>query len=164
MNYKNQLIKIISVYVPNGNPVDTDKYQYKLKWLKSFEEFLINQNKLKNKLIIGGDFNIIPNEEDVYNPEDWENDALFRIEIRKIFRKILNEGYEDSFRLVNKEPNNYTFWDYQQRSFDKNKGLRIDHFLLSKNISHLIKDVTIDKYLRTLERPSDHVPIRLTLN
>ncbi len=164
VNYKNQLIKIISVYVPNGNPVDTDKYQYKLKWLKSFETFLINQSKLKNKLIIGGDFNIIPNEEDVYNPEDWENDALFRIEIRKIFRKILNEGYEDSFRLVNKEPNNYTFWDYQQRSFDKNKGLRIDHFLLSKNISHLIKDVTIDKYLRTLERPSDHVPIRLTLN
>ena len=66
--------------------------------------------------------------------------------------------------MRNKEPNNYTFWDYQQRSFDKNKGLRIDHFLLSKNISHLIKDVTIDKYLRTLERPSDHVPIRLTLN
>jgi exodeoxyribonuclease-3 len=164
VNYKNQLIKIISVYVPNGNPVDTDKYQYKLKWLKSFETFLINQSKLKNKLIIGGDFNIIPNEEDVYNPEDWENDALFRIEIRKIFRKILNEGYEDSFRLVNKEPNNYTFWDYQQRSFDKNKGLRIDHFLLSKNITHLIKDVTIDKFLRTLDRPSDHVPIRLTLN
>jgi exodeoxyribonuclease-3 len=138
--------------------------EYKVLRPVSFEEFLINQNKLKNKLIIGGDFNIIPNEEDVYNPEDWENDALFRIEIRKIFRKILNEGYEDSFRLVNKEPNNYTFWDYQQRSFDKNKGLRIDHFLLSKNISHLIKDVTIDKYLRTLERPSDHVPIRLTLN
>ena len=140
------------------------QFHLHLKWLKSFETFLINQSKLKNKLIIGGDFNIIPNEEDVYNPEDWENDALFRIEIRKIFRKILNEGYEDSFRLVNKEPNNYTFWDYQQRSFDKNKGLRIDHFLLSKNISHLINDVTIDKYLRTLERPSDHVPIRLTLN
>jgi exodeoxyribonuclease-3 len=163
INYKNELIKIISVYVPNGNPVDTDKYQYKLKWLKSLEEFLINQNKLKKKIIIGGDFNIIPNEEDVYNPEDWENDALYRIEIRKFFRNILNEGYEDAFRLVNKQPYNYTFWDYQYGSFEKNKGLRIDHFLLSKNISHLVKDVTIDKYTRALERPSDHAPIKLTL-
>ena len=85
INYKNELIKIICVYVPNGNPVDTDKYQYKIKWLKSFERFLVNQNKLKNKVIIGGDFNIIPNEVDVYNPEDWENDALYRIEIRKFF-------------------------------------------------------------------------------
>jgi len=163
INYKNELIKIICVYVPNGNPVDTDKYQYKIKWLKSFERFLVNQNKLKNKVIIGGDFNIIPNEVDVYNPEDWENDALYRIEIRKFFRKILNEGYEDAFRLINKEPNNYTFWDYQYESFEKNKGLRIDHFLLSKNIIHFIKDVTIDKYLRALERPSDHSPIKLTL-
>ena len=90
----------------------------------------MNQNKLKKKIIIGGDFNIIPNETDVYNPEDWENDALYRVEIRKFFRKILNEGYDDAFRLINKEPNNYTFWDYQYGSFEKNKGLRIDHFLL----------------------------------
>lgn len=87
INYKNELIKIICVYVPNGNPVDTDKYQYKIKWLKSFERFLVNQNKLKNKVIIGGDFNIIPNEIDVYNPEDWENDALYRIEIRKFLER-----------------------------------------------------------------------------
>jgi exodeoxyribonuclease-3 len=161
--YKDQLIKIISVYVPNGNPVDTNKYKYKIKWLKSFEDYLIKQNKLKNKIIVGGDFNIIPNEEDVYNPKDWENDALYRIEIRKFFRNMLNEGYNDAFRLINKKPNNYTFWDYQNGSFERNKGLRIDHFLLSKNITHLIKDVTIDTYLRSLERPSDHAPIRLTL-
>ena len=161
--YKNQLIKIISVYVPNGNPVNTEKYKYKIEWLKSFENYLIKQNKLKNKIIIGGDFNIIPNEDDVYNPKDWENDALYRIEIRKFFRNILNEGYNDAFRLINKEPNNYTFWDYQNGSFERNKGLRIDHFLLTKNITNLIKDVTIDSYLRSLERPSDHAPIRLTL-
>jgi exodeoxyribonuclease-3 len=161
--YKNQLIKIISVYVPNGNPVNTEKYKYKIEWLKSFEDYLIKQNKLKNKIIIGGDFNIIPNEDDVYNPKDWENDALYRIEIRKFFRNILNEGYNDAFRLINKEPNNYTFWDYQNGSFERNKGLRIDHFLLTKNITNLIKDVTIDSYLRSLERPSDHAPIRLTL-
>ncbi|MEY4342865.1 MAG: hypothetical protein RL736_661, partial [Pseudomonadota bacterium] len=94
---------------------------------------------------------------------DWENDALYRIEIRKFFRNILNEGYNDAFRLINKKPNNYTFWDYQNGSFERNKGLRIDHFLLSKNITHLIKDVNIDSYLRSLERPSDHAPIRLTL-
>ena len=161
--YKNQLIKIISVYVPNGNPVNTEKYKYKIEWLKSFEDYLIKQNKLKNKIIIGGDFNIIPNEDDVYNPKEWENDALYRIEIRKFFRNILNEGYNDAFRLINKKPNNYTFWDYQYGSFERNKGLRIDHFLLSKNITNLIKDVTIDSYLRSLERPSDHAPIRLTL-
>ena len=161
--YKNQLIKIISVYVPNGNPVNSEKYKYKIEWLKSFEDYLINQNKLKNKIIIGGDFNIIPNEDDVYNPKEWENDALYRIEIRKFFRNILNEGYNDAFRLINKKPNNYTFWDYQYGSFERNKGLRIDHFLLSKNITNLIKDVTIDSYLRSLERPSDHAPIRLTL-
>ena len=161
--YKNQLIKIISVYVPNGNPVNSEKYKYKIEWLKSFEDYLIKQNKLKNKIIIGGDFNIIPNEDDVYNPKEWENDALYRIEIRKFFRNILNEGYNDAFRLINKKPNNYTFWDYQYGSFERNKGLRIDHFLLSKNITNLIKDVTIDSYLRSLERPSDHAPIRLTL-
>ena len=161
--YKNQLIKIISVYVPNGNPVNSEKYKYKIEWLKSFEDYLIKQNKLKNKIIIGGDFNIIPNEDDVYNPKEWENDALYRIEIRKFFRNILNEGYNDAFRLINKKPNNYTFWDYQYGSFEGNKGLRIDHFLLSKNITNLIKDVTIDSYLRSLERPSDHAPIRLTL-
>jgi exodeoxyribonuclease-3 len=76
---------------------------------------------------------------------------------------MLNQGYNDAFRLINKKPNNYTFWDYQNGSFERNKGLRIDHFLLSKNITHLIKDVTIDTYLRSLERPSDHAPIRLTL-
>ncbi len=161
--YKNQLIKIICVYVPNGNPVNTEKYKYKIEWLKSFEDYLFKQNQLKSKVIIGGDFNIIPNEEDVYNPKDWENDALYRIEIRKFFRNILNEGYNDAFRLINKKPNNYTFWDYQNGSFERNKGLRIDHFLLSKNITNLIKDVTIDSYLRSLERPSDHAPIRLTL-
>jgi exodeoxyribonuclease-3 len=163
ITYKDQIIKIISVYIPNGNPVDTEKYKYKIEWLKSFEDYLSKQNKLKNKIIIGGDFNIIPNEDDVYNPKDWENDALYRIEIRKFFRNMLNEGYNDAFRLINKKPNNYTFWDYQNGSFERNKGLRIDHFLLSKNITHLIKDVNIDSYLRSLERPSDHAPIRLTL-
>ena len=164
INYKNQLIKIISVYVPNGNPVDSEKYKYKIEWLKSFENYLIMQNKLKNKIIVGGDFNIIPSEEDVYNPKEWENDALYRIEVRKFFRNILNDGYNDAFRLINKKPNNYTFWDYQNGSFEKNKGLRIDHFLLSKNITNLIKNVEIDSYLRSLERPSDHAPIRLTLS
>jgi exodeoxyribonuclease-3 len=125
---------------------------------------LIRHNKLKSKIIIGGDFNIIPNEEDVYNSKDWENDALYRVEIRKFFRNMLNDGYFDAFRLINKNPNNYTFWDYQDGSFQKNKGLRIDHFLISKNIANLVKDVNIDTYLRSLEKPSDHVPIRLTLS
>jgi exodeoxyribonuclease-3 len=164
IEYKNNKIKVFSVYVPNGNPVDTDKYKYKIEWLTYFEKILIRHNKLKSKIIIGGDFNIIPNEEDVYNSKDWENDALYRVEIRKFFRNMLNDGYFDAFRLINKNPNNYTFWDYQDGSFQKNKGLRIDHFLISKNIANLVKDVNIDTYLRSLEKPSDHVPIRLTLS
>ena len=156
--------KIFCIYIPNGNPVDTVKFKYKLKWLKDFEKLIILENKKSTKIIIGGDFNIIPEDIDVYDPKAWENDALFKIEVRKIFRKIINEGFTDAFRLVNNKAEMYTFWDYQFRSFENNKGLRIDHFLISNNIAKAIKNVTIDKEFRELERPSDHAPIKLILN
>lgn len=156
--------KIFCIYIPNGNPVDTVKFKYKLKWLKDFEKLIILENKKSNRIIIGGDFNIIPEDIDVYDPKGWENDALFKIEVRKIFRKIINEGFTDAFRLVNNKAEMYTFWDYQFRSFENNKGLRIDHFLISNNIAKAIKNVTIDKEFRELERPSDHAPIKLILN
>ena len=157
-----KLIKLICIYLPNGNPINTDKYPYKLKWLKNFINFIKKEIDNYDGLIIGGDFNIIPNSNDVGNPEDWENDALYKLEIRKEYRKILNLGLKDSFRLFNTEDKQYTFWDYTQGSWQRNKGLRIDHFLVSNEIAKKIKNVEIDKFTRGLEKPSDHAPIRIT--
>ena len=157
-----KVIKLICIYLPNGNPTNTDKYPYKLKWLKNFINFIKKEIDNYYGLIIGGDFNIIPNSNDVGNPEDWENDALYKLEIRKEFRKILNLGFKDSFRLFNTEDKQYTFWDYTQGSWQRNKGLRIDHFLVSNEITKKIKNVEIDKFTRGLEKPSDHAPIRIT--
>jgi len=154
-------VKLICIYLPNGNPVTTDKYPYKLKWLNIFFNFLKKEIKNYDGIIIGGDFNIIPNSNDVENPEDWENDALYKLEIRKEFRKILNIGFKDSFRLFNSNNKQYTFWDYTQGSWKKNKGLRIDHFLITDNLSTKIKNVEIDKFTRGLNRPSDHAPIKI---
>ena len=117
-----KLIKLICIYLPNGNPVNTDKYPYKLNWLKNFISFLKKEMNKYEGMIIGGDFNIIPNSNDVDNPEDWENDALYRLEVRKEFRKIINLGFKDSFRLFNNEDKQYTFWDYTQGSWQRNKG------------------------------------------
>ena len=96
-----------------------------------FEKYIVGKFKKNKNIIIAGDFNVIPSEEDVGNPEDWTNDALFKLEIRKKFRSLLNLGFKDGFRLFNKEPKEYTFWDYQQGSWQRNKGLRIDHYLVS---------------------------------
>ena len=157
----NKLVKLICIYLPNGNPVNTDKYPYKIKWLNNFFDFIKKEINNYDGIIIGGDFNIIPNSNDVENPEDWENDALYRLEIRKEFRKILNLGFKDSFRIFNNEDKQYTFWDYTQGSWQRNKGLRIDHFLISDKILTKIKNVEIDKFTRGLDRPSDHAPIRV---
>ena len=158
---KKKSAKIICIYLPNGNPVGTEKYLYKKKWLKNFLNF-IKKIIIRNKnLIIGGDFNVIPEDKDVDNPEDWANDALFKLEIRKEFRKLLNLGFKDSFRLFDNKDKQYTFWDYQRGSWNKNKGLRIDHFLVSQNLINDIKSVKIDKYVRALEKPSDHAPIKI---
>lgn len=158
----NQLAKLICIYLPNGNPVNTDKYPYKTKWLSNFIKYLEKNKKKYENIIIGGDFNIIPNSNDVGNPEDWENDALYKLEIRKEFRKMISLGFKDTFRVFDNEDKKYTFWDYTQGSWQRNKGLRIDHFLVSDKLCKKIKNVEIDKFTRGLERPSDHAPIRIT--
>jgi len=163
INYKNKKIFLVSIYLPNGNPVNTEKYEYKKKWMGLFEKFIqkkLNENK---HIIITGDFNVIPGENDVDNPEDWINDALFKLEIRKKFRSLLNLGFKDGFRLFNNLDKQYTFWDYQQGSWQRNKGLRIDHYLISNELTDSIKTIEIDKFTRDSQRPSDHVPIRCVL-
>ena len=156
-------IKIINIYVPNGNPIKTEKYEYKINWLnkflKSVKKTLVNEKNI----IISGDFNIIPEEIDVHDHTRYLNDALFKSEIRKIFRELLNYGFKDIFRLLKKNKQEYTFWDYMAGSWQKNYGLRIDHFLISDNLLENIKNIEINKKPRSKSKPSDHTPIELEI-
>ena len=161
---KRKKIDLINIYLPNGNPVDTEKYQYKLNWLK---KFIINIKKklLKNSnILIAGDFNVIPEEIDVYNFKRYENDALGRLEVRKKYRELINLGFKDVYRFINKKKQEYTFWDYFAGSWQKNYGMRIDHFLLSNNLIENISSININKKPRSKIKPSDHTPIELTIN
>ena len=163
VKHKNKNIQIINIYTPNGNPVDTDKYSYKIYWLDSLTKILKKILRENENIIIGGDFNIIPAAEDVYNPKNYENDALFRLEIRKKLREIINLGFHDAYRLIHPEKEGYTFWDYTSGAWQKNNGMRIDHFLVSNSLINIIKDVKINKYPRGKTKPSDHTPIEIEL-
>ena len=161
---KSKIIKLINVYVPNGNPIGTEKYNYKKDWYESFIK-QVKKTLLKNKnIIIGGDFNVIPEAIDVYDSRKYENDALFKLEIRKKFRDLINLGFQDIYRHLNKYKQEYTFWDYMAGAWQKNQGMRIDHFLISNNLLSNIKNVNIDKKPRSKIKPSDHTPIELQLN
>ena len=154
-------IKLINIYVPNGNPIDTDKYEYKKKWLKKFILNVKKELAKNSNLLIAGDFNIIPEEIDVYDFKRYENDALGKLEIRKKFRELLNLGFKDVYRLKNLNKQEYTFWDYFAGSWQKNYGMRIDHFLLTNNLLENISKVKINKNPRSKMKPSDHTPIEL---
>ena len=161
---KNKNIEIINIYVPNGNPVDTEKYTYKLNWIDLFIKEIDRKLKNNDSLIIAGDFNIIPDNKDVYAPEKYLNDALFKLEIRKKYRTLINLGLQDTFRNFNNNEGCYTFWDYTRRSWHKNHGLRIDHVLVSTNIIDLVKKIEIKKNIRSQTKPSDHVPVECVIN
>ena len=157
-------IELINIYVPNGNPVETEKYEYKKKWLKKFINS-VKKKIIKNpNLLIAGDFNIIPEEIDVHDFNRYENDALGRLEIRKKFRELINLGFKDIYRLINKKKQEYTFWDYFAGSWQKNYGMRIDHFLLSNSLIEYVKTISINKKPRSKVKPSDHTPIELVIN
>jgi len=157
-------IELINIYVPNGNPIDTEKYEYKKNWLKKFI-FSVKKRIIKNpNLLIAGDFNIIPEEIDVHDFERYKNDALGRLEIRKKFRELINLGFKDMYRLVNKKKQEYTFWDYFAGSWQKNYGMRIDHFLLSNSLVENFEAININKKPRSQLKPSDHTPIELIIN
>tara|TARA_B100001123_G_scaffold142213_1_gene165214 strand:+ start:321 stop:1097 length:777 start_codon:yes stop_codon:yes gene_type:complete len=162
-NYKNKKVQLINIYTPNGNPVDTVKYEYKKKWLDELIKQLKSSIKKNPNIIVGGDFNIIPSAEDVYNAKVFENDALFRLEIRKKLREIINLGFNDVYRHFNETKEGYTFWDYMRGAWQKNNGMRIDHFLVSNSLIDKIKSVNINKDPRGREKPSDHTPIEIKL-
>jgi len=156
-------IELINIYVPNGNPVDTEKYEYKKEWLKKFIINIKKRIQKNSNILIAGDFNIIPEEIDVHDFKRYENDALGRLEIRKKYRELINLGFKDIYRFKNKTKQEYTFWDYFAGSWQKNYGMRIDHFLLSNNLIENVKSIRINKQPRSKEKPSDHTPIELEI-
>ena len=163
LEHKKKNIQLINIYTPNGNPVDTEKYDYKKKWLDDLIKQLKALTKKNQNIILGGDFNIIPAAEDVYNPKSFEDDALFRLEIRKKLREMINLGFNDVYRHFNETEEGYTFWDYMRGAWQKNNGMRIDHFLVSNSLIDQVKRITINKDPRGREKPSDHTPIEITL-
>ena len=160
---KSKKIKLINIYVPNGNPVNTEKYEYKKNWLNLFNKNIKKTLKNNSNIIISGDFNIIPEEIDVYDSTRYENDALFKLEIRKKYRELINLGFVDVYRHYNKNKQEYTFWDYFVGSWQKNYGMRIDHFVVSNNILENLKSININKKPRSKTKPSDHTPIELEI-
>ncbi len=152
-------LRIASIYLPNGNPVGTEKYPYKLKWMDRLFDYSRERLKLEEELVLCGDFNVIPAPADVYNPQSWLDDALFKPETREKFRALTNLGLTDALRATTDEPGQYTFWDYQAGAYQKNNGLRIDHILLSPRATDRLRGAGIDKHVRAWEKPSDHVPV-----
>jgi exodeoxyribonuclease III len=161
--HRKKNIQIINIYTPNGNPVDTDKYTYKKEWLDNLIKQLKTLSKKNANIILGGDFNIIPSAEDVYNVKSFENDALYRLEIRKKLREMINLGFHDAYRHVHNDKEGFTFWDYMRGAWQKNNGMRIDHFLVSNSLLNIVKNVNINKEPRGKEKPSDHTPIEIEL-
>tara|TARA_B100001123_G_scaffold358658_1_gene413657 strand:+ start:260 stop:1036 length:777 start_codon:yes stop_codon:yes gene_type:complete len=159
-----EFIKLINIYVPNGNPVESEKYDYKKTWLNIFIREIKKMMNITKNIIIGGDFNIIPEKIDVYNYKKYENDALYKLEIREKFNKLIKLGFKDIYRHLNKNKQEYTFWDYMAGSWQKNHGMRIDHFLISNEILKYVKRININKNPRSKFKPSDHTPIELEIN
>ena len=157
-------VRVASIYLPNGNPPDTDKFTYKLRWMDRLHDHADELVKLEEPLVLAGDYNVIPTSLDARFPEAWTADALFRPESRAKFRRLVNLGLTDAVRQIHgDEPGLYTFWDYQAGAWQKNNGIRIDHLLLSPQAADLLASAQIDKQVREWDKPSDHVPVIITL-
>jgi exodeoxyribonuclease III len=152
-------VRIASIYLPNGNPIGTEKFTYKLAWMERLDKRAKALLASEEPVALMGDYNVIPQSGDCRDPKAWMNDALYQPESRSALRKVVHHGYTDAFRACNAEPHQYTFWDYQAGSWQKNNGIRIDHILLSPQAADCLRRCEIDKYVRDREKPSDHVPI-----
>jgi exodeoxyribonuclease-3 len=164
VTHKHGVVRIACLYLPNGNPPETEKYPYKLKWMSRLLEYSSQRLKAEEPFILAGDFNVIPRDADVHNPAAWVGDALVRPQTRESFQSLLGLGLTDALRAVTDAPGQYTFWDYQAGAWQKNNGIRIDHLLLSPQASDRLVDVGIDSYVRAWEKPSDHVPVWIDLD
>jgi exodeoxyribonuclease-3 len=158
-------IRIVNIYLPNGNPVGTEKFAYKLAWMDRLLEKMSAWRKEDLPVLVGGDFNVIPEDIDCHKPSSWIRDALFQPEPRSRYRALLDLGYTDAFRFLHPgETGQFTFWDYFRQAFEHNRGIRIDHFLLSSKLADRLQSCVIDRGPRAQERPSDHTPIMVELS
>lgn len=158
-----RVVRVVSIYLPNGNPIGTEKFAYKLAWMGRFKARVRELLAQEVPLVLAGDLNVIPTPFDAKRPEAWANDALYQPQTRNAFRQILNLGLTDAVRACHPEPGVYTFWDYQAGAFQKNDGIRIDHILLSPQAADMLEASGIDTFTRGWEKPSDHVPVWVEL-
>jgi exodeoxyribonuclease III len=156
-------ITVGCLYLPNGNPAPGPKFDYKLSWFKRLTDHAAQLLKSNLPVVLTGDFNVMPTELDVYKPESWTEDALFRPETRRAFATLVGQGWTDAVRKLHPEEKIYTFWDYFRNAFGRNAGLRIDHFLLSPTISHRLTAAGVDRQVRGWEKTSDHAPVWIEL-
>ncbi|MEG8099370.1 exodeoxyribonuclease III [Candidatus Liberibacter brunswickensis] len=159
-----QILRIGNIYLPNGNPVMSPKYSNKISWIKRFLQFASQRLALEEILILAGDYNIIPQPYDCYDPIIWESNACFQLEVRQYFQKLQNIGFTDAIRATHDTNNLYSFWDYFANSWTKNKGVRIDHMMLSPEATSLLHSAQINTKPRGWEKPSDHAPVILSLD
>ncbi|HEV7438738.1 MAG TPA: exodeoxyribonuclease III [Methylobacterium sp.] len=156
-------VRVASIYLPNGNPVDSPKYPYKLAFLERLRLHARALVAEETALVLAGDYNVIPEPEDAADAEAWRGDALFLPQSRAAFRRLLAEGFTDALRACDPRAGLYTFWDYQAGCWPRNQGIRIDHLLLSPQAADRLVSASVQKHLRGLEKPSDHVPVTVEL-
>ena len=158
------VLRVVSLYLPNGNPPDTDKYTYKLKWMDQLIAFSRERLTLEEPFVLAGDYNVIPTAADARNPAAWTNDALFLPQSREKFRALTNLGLTDAIRASSDAGDLFTFWDYQAGAWARDDGIRIDHLLLSPQATDRLVDAGIDRHVRSWDKPSDHVPVYVDLD
>jgi exodeoxyribonuclease-3 len=158
------VVRVVSLYLPNGNPAPGEKYDYKLKWMDRLIAFSHERLKLEEPLVLAGDYNVIPAPADAKRPQAWVNDALFLPRTRERFRALLNLGLTDALRASSDDGGLYTFWDYQASAYQRDDGIRIDHLLLSPQAADRLTSAGIDRHLRGWDKPSDHVPVYVDLD
>ena len=156
-------VRICGLYLPNGNPAPGEKYDYKLRWMERLATRAAELLATEEPFLMAGDYNVIPQAEDAARPEAWTEDALYLPETRAAFRRLVNLGLTEALRARTQAPELYTFWDFQRGAWQRNDGIRIDHFLLSPQCADLLEDCQIDKEIRSRDKPSDHVPIWVQL-
>lgn len=157
-------LRVVSLYLPNGNPLGSDKFQYKLAWMRRLESWARKRLELEEPLLLAGDYNVIPEPIDARNPDAWREDALFQPESRQAFRRLEHVGLTDAIRATTGAADLYSFWDYQGGAWQKNNGIRIDHILLSPEAANHLSSASIEKHVRGWEKPSDHVPVCVEMN
>jgi exodeoxyribonuclease-3 len=158
-----RMLRVVSLYLPNGNPIGTEKFAYKLAWMKRMQARATALLDNEMPLILAGDFNVIPEPVDAKRPAAWVNDALFQPESRALWRTLVSLGFTDATRACHPGPGVYTFWDYQAGALQKDDGIRIDHILLSSQAADRLVSSGIDRATRAQEKPSDHVPVWVKL-